>query len=202
MKFAFVISLLFFTLTDATAIINDTLALRKKARFRRAIAPEYIPIQFAGNIGWLSSGVGFRNRNDNYQLSVVYGFVPASQSVVRSHLITAKNIFHLFHFPVRDRVTLLPYASIGISWEVGGRSFFWQPENMPPGYYDFPKSVHAIPALGLKYRRDGSKLKPFKGLEVFLEVTSVDAYIWYKFMSDEIEMHQILTLACGIHLLR
>jgi hypothetical protein len=179
----------------------DSLAAKKKKTFRNALAPEYFPIQFAGNIGFLSAGVGFRNRTDNYQLSIVYGYVPRSHSLVDSHLLTAKNTFHLFHYRISERETLFPYGSVGISWEIGGRSFFTQPENMPRGYYDFPKSVHAIPSMGLKYRRDGGRLKAFQGVEFFVEITSVDAYIWYKFLSDDLKMHQILSGACGVQLL-
>jgi hypothetical protein len=201
LTFTSTLLILIIAATECNATNTDSLATKKKKTIRNSLAPEYFPLQFAGNIGFLSAGAGFRNRTDNYQLSIVYGYVPRSHSLVDSHLLTAKNTFHLFHYRISEHETLLPYGSVGISWEIAGRSFFTKPESMPRGYYDFPKSVHAIPGLGLKYRRQNGRIKAFQGVEFFVELTSVDAYIWYKFLSDEIKMQQIISAASGVQLL-
>lgn len=161
----------------------------------------YIPIQFAGNIGFISGGIGYRPLSDKYQLSLVYGYVPSSVSAVTSHLVTGKNIFHIYQFPVSKVRTFIPYAAVGISLEVKGRSFFTQPDIMPRGYYDFPKSIHAIPAIGMKLRHRNLKPRGFQSTEFFIEATSVDAYIWYRTCSDDVRFSQIISLALGVHLL-
>jgi hypothetical protein len=161
----------------------------------------YIPVQFAGNIGFLSTGIGYRTLTDNYQLSLMYGFTPSFVSSVKSNLITAKNIFHLYKFRLSDSRTLIPYASVGISLEIKGRSFFTQPEYMTDSYYDFPKSIHAIPALGVKLRHRTLRFGGFEATEFFGELTSVDAYIWYKLISNDVKLHQIVSLSAGVNLL-
>jgi hypothetical protein len=171
-------------------------------RKRFGHAQYYLPLQYAGNIGVISLGVGYGAKRDLYQLSLVYGYAPASMAGVRIHTITAKNIFHLYRFRLNEKQTLLPYAALGLSFEIGGRSFFTQPANMPPSYYDYPKSMHFIPSAGLKMRYITPRYKALRGIEIFAEATTVDAYVFYKFLSDEVKMHQIITLAAGVHLLK
>jgi hypothetical protein len=163
--------------------------------------PDYFPFQYAGNIGLISAGAGYVFAKDRYQLSLVYGYTPKSIAGVTIHTLTARNVFHLYRIHLGERQTLLPYAALGLSFEIGGRSFFTSPSNMPPGYYKFPKSVHVIPGAGLKLRYL-SKLPSISALEFFGEVSTVDAYVWYKIISDEVSMSQILSLSVGIHLIR
>ena len=181
---------------------EDTLAVKKQKQLRRFLRPDYLAMQFAGNIGFISAGAGFMDQHDRYQLSIVYGYVPAHYGRVPGHLVTAKNVFHLLQSDIGNHYRLIAYGSVGISLEVAGRSFFFQPDNMPRGYYDFPKSIHAIPALGLKFRRQSIKLKGFEGVEFFAEVSTVDAYVWYKWISRHVEFHDILSMSCGVNLLR
>jgi hypothetical protein len=164
--------------------------------------PHYVPIQYAGHIGFISAGVGFQARKENYQLSLVYGYAPPSIAGVRIHAITAKNIFHLHKFHLSEKRSLFPYVALGLSFELGGKSFFTLPSNMPEGYYDFPKSVHLVASGGLKLRYNTNRYKPFRGFEFFAEATTIDAYIWYKVISDEVKMRDILSVAVGVHLLR
>lgn len=167
------------------------------SRWRRL----YIPVQFAGNIGFLSAGIGYRPLTDKYQLSLLYGYTPSTVSEVTCHLLTARNIFHIYRFPLSDTRTIIPYGAVGISLEVSGRSFFTQPDVMPYSYYDFPKSIHAIPSLGVKLRHETFKLRGFHATEFFAEAASVDAYIWYKVRSNDIKVSDIVSLAFGVHLL-
>jgi hypothetical protein len=161
----------------------------------------YLPVQFAGNIGFLSTGIGYRPLTDNYQLSLMYGFTPPFASAVRSHLITAKNVFHLYKFRLSDSRAVIPYAAVGISLEVKGHSFFTQPDIMSDSYYDFPKSIHAIPALGVKLRHRTLKFKGFEATEFYAELTSVDAYIWYKVTSHNVKLQQIISASIGVNFL-
>jgi hypothetical protein len=164
--------------------------------------PQYIPIQFAGNIGFVSAGIGYTRPRDRYQLSLLYGYAPEKFAGVRIHTVTARNIFHLYRHQLNKRQTLLPYAAIALSGELGGRSFFIQPDIMPDKYYRFPKSVHLIASGGLKLRQVTSKMKGFKRMEFFVEGSTVDAYIWYKFLSNDVRFRDILSLSAGVHLMR
>ena len=161
----------------------------------------YIPLQFAGNMGLVSGGIGYRTLKDNYQLSIVYGYAPKSVSVVPVHLITAKNIFHFHRFTLSDHRSVIPYGAIGVSLEVGGHSFFTQPDFMQESYYDFPKSLRAIPALGAKLRHQSFKFRHFTATEFFAEASTVDVFIWYMLRSDRVRPDNIVSVSFGVHFL-
>lgn len=168
---------------------------------RRWYSPHYIPIQYAGNIGFISAGIGYAPVRDKFQLSFQYGFAPKSIAGVDIHTLTLRNIFHIYKHNL-GAYSIIPYAGMGLSLEVGGRSFFFLPSNMPKGYYKFPKSIHLIPALGVKARHSTERIKSLRAVELFAEVSTVDAYIWYKAISSEVKMRQIISLSVGVNLMK
>jgi hypothetical protein len=201
MKCVALILVVVFTAGLCSASIPEDSARSQASARRLLFHSPYLALQYAGNIGFLSFGVGHTARKDKYQLSLVYGYAPPSMAGVRIHTVTAKNIFPLYRFYLDKKQTLIPYGAIGVSLELGGRSFFRQPSIMSDSYYDFPKSIHLIPAAGFKLRHITDHQRNFRGYEFFLEVTSVDVYVWYKLTSDEIRIRQILSLAAGCHFL-
>jgi hypothetical protein len=201
MRSVFILVFIFAAIGCAAFDTEDSISTIRAGKIKR-FRPHYIALQYAGNIGFASAGVGYASRKDTYQVSLIYGYAPPSIAGVQIHTITAKNIFPLYRFYINRKQTVIPYGAIGVSLEVGGKSFFKQPSNMPRSYYDFPKSLHVIPALGVKLRHMTSHPKHFRGYEFFVETTTVDVYVWYKFTSDEVTMAQILSLAAGVHLLR
>ena len=106
--------------------------------------PDFIPVQFAGNIGFLSTGVGYTTTRQTYQLSVLYGYVPASIGKSNIHSLTVKNFFPLAQYGLKNSQTFIPYLGIGLSVELGGNAFFTMPDHFPESYYDFPKNLHLL----------------------------------------------------------
>ena len=172
------------------------------SRLRKWYLPHYIPIQFAGNVGFLSTGIGYTSKALNYNLEVLYGYVPRSAGGEVIHTVTAKNYFPFGRFPLKNRRSLIPYLGIGLSMEIGGNSFFIQPRYFPDSYYDFPKNLHVIAYGGARvqhmFEKEGGVIR---GVEFFAEGGTVDVYIWYKAISSQIKFHQIFTLAIGGNLL-
>jgi hypothetical protein len=190
--------LIFVTLPIAAA----TAGPGDSTRIKRWYVPHYLPVQFAGNIGFLSTGVGYTSNNGNYQLSLLYGYAPRAIAGAEIHTIAAKNVFPLSHYAMKNNQTLIPYIGLGLIAEVGGNSFFRQPDHYPEGYYDFPKNLHVIAYGGAKVQRlFRDERGIFHGVEFFAEVGTVDIYLWYKAMSNQIKFHQVFSLALGVNLL-
>jgi hypothetical protein len=164
--------------------------------------PRYIPVQFAGNIGLFSTGLGYTSNHDNFHLNILYGYVPASVALTDVHTITFKNIFPITRCPLRHNQTLIPYLGLGLSIEVGGISFLRMPEHYPDSYYDFPKNLHVLGFGGVSTRHLFTNDARFlKGLEFYAEAGSVDLYLWYKTISRQIRLRNIFSLALGVNLL-
>lgn len=171
-------------------------------RLKKWFVPHYVPIQFAGNIGLISTGLGYTSDHENYQLSILYGYVPASVAQTRVHMLTAKNMFPLTRYALRNNQTLIPYAGLGLTLEIGGISFFKMPSHYPDSYYDFPKNLHVLAFGGVRMEHIFQDDVAFlRGMELYAEAGTVDVYIWYKAISNEIKFRQIFNLAFGVNLL-
>lgn len=171
-------------------------------RSRRWYMPHYVPVQFAGNIGFVSTGVGYNSTRKDYQLAVMYGYVPRSLAHATIHTITAKNNFPLLYHRLKNNQTIIPYLGLGVTLEVGGNAFFKMPSHFPESYYDFPKNVHVLAYGGARLQRIFSDdMRFLRGIEVYAEGGTVDVYLWYKTMSDSITFRQIFSLAVGVNLL-
>ena len=171
-------------------------------RSRRWYMPHYVPLQFAGNIGFLSAGAGYNSNKQNYQLALMYGYVPRSIARSSIHTITAKNNFPLGWYGIKNHRTVIPYLGLGLTVEIGGNAFFRMPSHFPESYYDFPKNLHVIAYGGVRLRQlFTDEVKALRGVEFYAEGGTVDVYIWYKTISNQIKFHQIFSLAIGVSLL-
>ena len=168
----------------------------------RWYVPHYVPVQFAGNIGLFSTGVGYSSNHDNYRLNILYGYVPASVGGTRIHTVTFKNIFPIARYSLRNNETLFPYLGVGLSIEVGGISFLRMPDHYPDSYYDFPKNLHVIGFGGVKLQHlFGDDARFLQGIEFYAEAGSIDVYLWYKAISRQIRLQNVFSLALGVNLL-
>jgi hypothetical protein len=177
-------------------------AIRDSTRTGRWYLPHHIPMQFAGNIGFFATGIGYATTLENYQLSLLYGYVPASIAGTPVHTITGKNVFPLSRYLWRNNNTFVPYLGLGLSLEVGGISFFRLPSHYPESYYDFPKNLHVTAFAGVKLRhlfQDDEFF--FRGIEFYGEAGTVDVYLWYKVISEHIRFNKIFSVALGVNLL-
>lgn len=186
---------------DALSCCKTDPPIVEKKSPRKLLLPDFFPVQYAGNIGIISAGIGYISRRGEYQLGLMYSYTPASVSEVRIHTIAAKNAFHIAEIAIDTKSSVLAYAGVALSAEIAGNSFLVQPAVMPKGYYDFPKSLRLIPSAGVKLRR-GTSLGPFERVEMFAESTTTDLQIWYKATSDQVRLRDILSLAIGFNLIR
>jgi hypothetical protein len=199
LRFTFILFLLFFSTQFVFSVDEDS--IKSAGKKRQWYVPDYIPIQYAGNIGFLSTGIGYSGPNDIYHFSLLYGYAPESLAGVSIHTLTAKNAFHIHRFNFNNDIVFIPYAGFGLSIEVGGRSFFTLPSNMPEKFYRFPRSFHMIPCAGVKLQYLSERMFCFRGMEFFAEATSADVYIWYTFISNEVKINQVVSVALGVNLM-
>lgn len=169
---------------------------------RQWYVPQFIPFQYAGNIGVVSTGLGYSTRTRNYHLSLLYGYVPKSVGGTYIHTVAAKNTFPITRYAMKNNQLLIPYLGLGLSVEVSGNAFFRQPAHFPESYYDFPKNVHVLAYGGAKMQHIfNESWSGLRGVEFFAEAGTIDIYLWYKSMSREIRFNEIFSLALGVNLL-
>jgi len=185
-----IISLLFVH----NAYSNDSTQVKVK----HWLTPEYATIQFAGNIGFLSLGIGYQFFNNRINSEILYGFVPASISKAENiHTITFKNTFPIINKKIKTIITS-PITGFAVSYETGNNSFVKLPDKYPDDYYR-TNAFHFTFFIGAKVHKEFTNPIIIKGIDFYFEIGTVDTYLWYA-MSQKINPTKIFSLSVGVNL--
>ena len=161
--------------------------------------PDYIKIQFAGNIGFMSIGAGYNWWRDVAQTDLIYGYVPESKGNATIHTFTIKNTFGLYKFNIRGKYNISPLLGFSLSFEPGENSFGNLPDKYPEGYYG-RNCFYACLNLGLKSKFDFAEERHFSSLEVYSEINTVADYGFYNTIAKEDRNNIIYSYALGVNL--
>lgn len=141
-------------------------ALPLHAQERHGLLPDYAALQYAGSIGVVGGGFGYRNNKKNIESELLLGYLPAA--IGGDQLITAALKSNWMPFVLfRDKtVHLYPLQTgVMVAYTFGDQFFAKQPSSYPKGYYTFSTAFHA-------YWQFGSRISvpvQTKRLELFYE---------------------------------
>lgn len=80
--------------------------------------------------------------------------------------------------------------------------FLHSHSGFPDHYYHFPKNIHITAFGGIKLRHQFSdNISLLRGVELYGQAGTIDAYIWYRFISDKIRLNQIFSVALRVNFL-
>jgi len=158
--------------------------------------PDHVKIQFAGNIGFLSTGIGYTFFNELLSADLMHGYVPKFITNTRIHIITQKNTFSFVNKSIKGFI-LSPVTGFTLSYETGNNSFILLADKYPKGYYR-TNAIHSTFFIGGKIYKDFDQKSIIKGIDFIAELGTVDVYLWYKIQSREIKLYDIFSLALGI----
>lgn len=153
---------------------------------------DYGKLQYAGNIGWLSVGVGKEFFSRSMNLELFYGYSPEEHSGVDIHMLASKLTF-LFLRQNSDAYEWQSlYVGFALSHVLGDNFNRFYKRKYPAGYYG-NTSLNVLPLIGSSlYSREN-------GLGAYLEIATVDAYLVPYLSNDEIPLEEIINLAFGIY---
>lgn len=161
--------------------------------------PNYAKVQFAGNIGFISAGVGYQIFNKVLYSELLYGYVPESISEAESiHLITIKNTFPIFRKEIGKNLTISPIAGFTTSLEIGTNTFTTLPGKYPDGYY-IPNAFHFTLFGGVMVHKNFISSKIIKGVDFYIETGTVETYLWYAITSKDVNLNDVFSLDIGIN---
>ena len=173
---------------------QDSSVADKKAWY----IPDYAKIQFAGNIGFLSIGPGYKIFDNVLQSDILYGFVPHFLGGTTIHSLVLKNTIMPYGFKINN-IVITPMAGFTVNFDLGSHnSEHVFSKKYPDGYYK-TNAIHFTGYAGCKifYGLDDKAF--IKGLDFYGEVGSVDVSLKYYMGTDEIRFIDILSLALGMN---
>jgi hypothetical protein len=180
------------------AIKDGTKSIKVENQKHWAV-PDYVKTQFAGNIGLISVGAGYQLFNKVVYTELLYGFVPKSVSKTDEiHLITIKNTFPIFRKEIGKNFSISPIAGFATTYDIGTNSFTTLPGFYPKGYY-VPNAFHFTFFGGAMVHKDCKDSKMIKGADFYLELGTVDTYLWYVITSEEVSISDVFSTSIGIN---
>ncbi len=178
-------------------------------RYRKhwaALIPTQYVIQNAGNMGFLSAGIGWDyGCRRQWETDLLFGIIPRHQATRAKLTMTVKENYIPWSFNMKRGFSLEPLtASIYLNTVYGHEFWNTQPSRYPDSYYDFMSTKFRLnAALGQRFTWQIPQEKRrglARSITVFYELSSCDLYIRSMIVDHYVKLRDILGLSLGIKL--
>lgn len=172
------------------------------ASFKKFL-PDYVKLQFAGGIGFLSTGIGYTFFDHRLDVSFFYGYVPEYFTVDDLHSISLQLTAKLFKFKYKN-IEILP---LNIGWfahhTFGNEYWVTLPDNYPDDYYWWSPGRNAGIFLGgeIKTKLLANKT-PASGTAFYARVGTRGLYLASIVQNSSIPIRDIIELGFGVAVYR
>ena len=176
----------------SSSLYAESIKISKKSWY----IPDTIKAQLAGNLGFLSLGVGYFTFNQHLETIFFYGYLPEPISGISVHTISLRNYIHPYMFTFYKSWGLSPYLSIGINKILKDDT---KPK-YPDGYYNNYLGSFISPAIGTRIFHNNSDNDLIKAYDFYFEVGTIDRYLIYYYVNETMEFKDILNFSVGVSL--
>jgi hypothetical protein len=165
------------------------------SKFAKPEKELYVKTQYAGNMGFISVGVGSYFFNDKISADINYGLLSKYINGVRVHSFSIKPAYNFKEYLFHSFTTRF-YTGVNVVYSIGRNIYSRAPNHYPRNYYP-ENAFHFNPFIGLKQCMDINARKISK-LSLFAEFGTVDYEIWYALKNKEIAIYEIVNLCFGV----
>ncbi len=167
--------------------------------------PDYAKVQYAGEIGFFSIGVGSELfKKQNGELDLMVGYLPKSiggdgiftTAIKFSYLPWEKPLFN-------DQLTWQPLSMGAILFHAWGKELnrIRDKDLYPRGYYWWSLGTRIGPVIGTRLKKDFGNNAKFKSLTFYMEFVSNDLYIYsWGVNTGIIPLRAIFDMSLGIRI--
>lgn len=175
-------------------------------RYRRqweSLIPTQTVIQYAGNMGMLSAGMGWEyGRRKQWETHLLFGVLPKYRSSRTKMTMTLKENFIPWSLYVKNGWAVEP-LSCGIYFNTVFGHEFWrkQPGRYPENYYQYMSSkirINVFVGQRVEYELPQNKRKFVKSVTAFYEVSTCDIYIRQAVKDCHMGFLEIFGLSLGL----
>lgn len=175
----------------ATCTLSSTAARDDHAWY----VPDHLKLQLAGNVGFVSPGVGYAFLGRRLETDAFFGWVPESIGGADILSLTGKVTAHPFALRLGG-VDWRPLSlGLQVTYTFGDQYFVRPPSQFPGKYYDFPTSLRAGIAVGTSAdTRIGERR-----VGAYLELVALDVTLkaWMD-NREELSAADVFSLAIGV----
>ena len=175
--------------------------MERYQRFWNSLIPSQVVGQNAGNMGFLSLGVGWDyGKRNQWETHFMVGFVPKRNKEPMKATLTLKENF----IPCRNRLNEkweFEPLTTGLYLNAIFGEEFWnhQPSRYPNNYYWFSTRVRTNIFIGQRVTRtfEVAKRRHAKSVTLFYELSSCDLYLYEYLSNKHISLQDVLGLSVG-----
>jgi hypothetical protein len=165
---------------------------KEQKKINKIFKPDYVNLQYAGNLGLGSVGVGYISQNEKHNIGISYGYLPESVNSVEVHTVSAKGAFNLKKHKLSERTFVNAYAGTNLLYSITDNTYLKFPSYYPSDYY-FANAVHLAPFLGMKVgsRKNSSKFS-------YVELGTLDYYLFNRLKYNRSKFIDCINICMGI----
>lgn len=194
---------------DSAKIISLNGYEKRVCRVHRSwesLIPRQAVVQFAGNMGLASIGVGWNyGRHDRWETQILFGYIPKYSSSRAKMTMTLKENFIPWQLYFGHRGCSIEPLTCGVYVNTVFGHEFWrsQPGRYPKGYYRFLSTrIRANVCLGQRLTYDiPERHRHFaRSVTAFYEVSTCDLYVRAMFQDRSVRLGDVIGLSLGLKL--
>jgi len=161
------------------------------------LMPDYLKLQYAGNIGLGSVGIGYFWWKNNMQTEVFYGKVPSWAGGNTIRTVALKNTINLFVFHPNKNILIKQQAGFSTNLAFTKKTYVELPDYYPTNYYS-PNAIHVMPFLSQECTIYFKKYHFVKKIGFYSECNAMDTYLYQSLKSKEVNFMDTFSLALGL----
>lgn len=185
------------------SVFGNNLEDKDSLQYRKYM-PDYVKLQFAGGIGFLSTGLGYTFFDHRLDISFFYGYVPKWVTADDLHSISMQSTAKLLRYRLSETIEILP---LNIGWfahhTFGNEYWVKLPDHYPKDYYWWSPGRNAGIFIGgeIKTKWLGNKT-PASGTAIYARIGSRGLYLSSKFGNSSIPIRDVIELGFGVAIYR
>ncbi|MBU3926670.1 MAG: hypothetical protein KKB74_02610 [Bacteroidetes bacterium] len=192
-----------FLLLCILIFINHTQAQSHVGKYGWLL-PDYVKLQYAGGIGFLSAGVGYTFVHQRIDATFFYGYVPKGIAIDDLSSVSLQFTAKLIRIRLSENYQLLP---LNFGWFIhhtfGSEYWIKLPSHYPPEYYWWSPGRNAGIFIGGELKTKWLAWKtPASGIAVYARIGTRGLYLASKVGNSSIPITDIIELGFGIALYR
>ncbi|MCD7972488.1 MAG: hypothetical protein LUG18_07445 [Candidatus Azobacteroides sp.] len=164
-----------------------------------SLRPDYIKLQYAGGMGFLSAGAGWNyGKSKKWETDLLLGFLPEFSDEKKRITFTIKQNFTPWHVSLKNRIQMNPFTcGIYANTILGSDYWIWEPEKYPSDYYSFSTKIRFHIFVGQRFTYSQNQQKK-KNLTLYYEISSNELYIISAWGNKYLKPNDYLHLSLGL----
>jgi len=170
--------------------------------FIKAIIPDQVNLQYAGSIGYMSTGVGYNLFKEKAALSFHYGYVPEVKGG-ELHITAVKFEYKPWAIRIKDKLVFHPINPVVFLSYTLGKNFGlgFDRDQYVKGYYFWSPALREHLGVSSELKILGDRSSKIKAISLYTEANTNDLYLisWYENRTTT-PIYQIFHLGFGMRM--